>query len=172
MPPAVQPGGKYELEKVSIRTGRPVASSSALDRASRVNGQWVASTMTPVAITPRSMTTLIQSHLGIGRYAAGEDCSMSTWKTRQFECGGSGKHRAVAAPRYWNWGCESRWRAIPPAAVAALGISRRPRPWLWGFLMRTSNRWDFHHCSRTVSVTISNRRVRTRTHGGVAGVGG
>src|SRR3989440_13006742 len=34
------------------------------------------------------------------------------------------------------------------------------------------NRWDFHHCSRTVSVTVSNRRVRTRTHGGVAGVGG
>src|SRR5664279_425421 len=93
MPPAVQPGGKYELEKVSIRTGRPVASSSALDRASRVNGQWVASTMTPVAITPRSMTTLIQSHLGIGRYAAGEDCSMSTWKYRQFECRGPAKKR-------------------------------------------------------------------------------
>jgi hypothetical protein len=31
---------------------------------------------------------------------------------------------------------------------------------------------DFRHCSRTVSVTVSNRRVRTRTHGGVAGVGG
>jgi RNA-directed DNA polymerase len=28
------------------------------------------------------------------------------------------------------------------------------------------------YCSRTVSVTISNRRVRTRTHGGVAGDGG
>ena len=28
------------------------------------------------------------------------------------------------------------------------------------------------HCSRSVSVTISNRRVRTRTHGGVAGDGG
>ena len=69
-------------------------------------------------------------------------------------------------------GCESRWRAIPPAAVAALGTSRRPRPWLWGFRMRTSNRWDFRPCSRTVSVTVSNRRVRTRTHGGVAGVGG
>ena len=55
-------------------------------------------------------------------------------------CGGSGKHRAVAELHYWNWGFESRWRAIPPAAVAALGISRRPRPWLWGFRMRTSNR--------------------------------
>jgi hypothetical protein len=45
-----------------------------------------------VAITPRSMTPLIQSHLGIGRYAAGEDCSMSTWKYRQFECRGPVKH--------------------------------------------------------------------------------
>src|ERR1035441_8286010 len=99
MPSAVQPGGKYELEKVSIRTGRPVASSSALDRASRVNGQWVASTMTPVAITPRSMTTLIQSHLGIGRYAAGEDCSMSTWKYKQSECRGPAKKRWAAAKR-------------------------------------------------------------------------
>src|SRR5450759_3109703 len=92
MPSAGQPGGMYDLEKVSIRTGRPVASSSALDRVSRVNGQWVASTMTPVASTPRSMTPLIQSHLGIGRYAAGEDCSMSTWKYRQFECRGPVKH--------------------------------------------------------------------------------
>src|ERR1039457_1412642 len=99
MPSAVQPGGKYEVEKVSIRTGRPVASSSALDRASRVNGQWVASTMTPVAITPRSMTTLIQSHLGIGRYAAVEDCSMSTWKYKQFECRGPAKKRWAAAKR-------------------------------------------------------------------------
>src|ERR1039457_1649689 len=86
-------------------------------------------------------------------------------------CGGSGKHRAVAGRLCWNCGCESRWRAIQPVAVAALGISRRPRPWPWGFRMRTSNRWDFHHCARTVSVTVSNRRVRTRTHGGVAGGG-
>ena len=41
-----------------------------------------------------------------------------------------------------------------------------------GLLMRISNRSDFRHCSETVSVTVSNRRVRTRTHGGVAGVGG
>jgi hypothetical protein len=51
-----------------------------------VNGQWVASTMTAVAITPRSITPLIQSHLGTGRCAAGEECSTSTWKYRQFEC--------------------------------------------------------------------------------------
>src|SRR5579863_8771267 len=36
----------------------------------------------------------------------------------------------------------------------------------------TRLRSDFPRCSRTVSVTDSNRRVRTRTHGGVAGVGG
>jgi RNA-directed DNA polymerase len=57
-------------------------------------------------------------------------------------------------------------------ADSAPGTSRRPRPCLWGFLIGTSNRSDFRHCSRNVSVTDSNRRVRTRTHGGVAGVGG
>ena len=39
-------------------------------------------------------------------------------------------------------------------------------------IMRTSNRSVFRHYLRSVSVTDSNRRVRTRTHGGVAGVGG
>ena len=38
--------------------------------------------------------------------------------------------------------------------------------------MLTSNRLDFRPYARSASVTISNRRVRTRTHGGVAGVGG
>src|ERR1700758_2000584 len=38
--------------------------------------------------------------------------------------------------------------------------------------MLTSNRSDSRPYTRSVSVTISNRRVRTRTHGGVAGVGG
>jgi hypothetical protein len=90
-PPAMHPGGKYELEKVSMRTRRPVASSSALVRASRVNGQCVASTMTPVAITPRSTTPLIQSHFGKGRGAAGGDCSISTWNYEQFRCRGPGE---------------------------------------------------------------------------------
>jgi RNA-directed DNA polymerase len=72
----------------------------------------------------------------------------------------------------WNWGCFRGWPAIRLAADLALGISRRPKPSPWGFLTRTSNRSDFHHCSRRASVTDSNRRVRTRTHGGVAGVGG
>jgi hypothetical protein len=38
--------------------------------------------------------------------------------------------------------------------------------------MLTSNRLDFRPYTRSASATISNRRVRTRTHGGVAGVGG
>src|SRR6266699_389255 len=38
--------------------------------------------------------------------------------------------------------------------------------------MLTSNRSDFRPYTRSASVTISNRRVRTRTHGGVAGVSG
>ena len=38
--------------------------------------------------------------------------------------------------------------------------------------MPTSNHSDFQPSPLGVSVTNSNRRVRTRTHGGVAGVGG
>src|SRR5258708_10702333 len=38
--------------------------------------------------------------------------------------------------------------------------------------MLTSNRSDFRPYTRRASVTISNRRVRTLMHGGVAGVGG
>src|SRR5882762_10365110 len=38
--------------------------------------------------------------------------------------------------------------------------------------MLTSNRSDFRPYTRSASVTISSRRVRTRMHGGVAGVGG
>jgi Group II intron, maturase-specific domain len=68
-------------------------------------------------------------------------------------------------------GVRPRLAVIRPAADVALGISLGPRPFLWGFLTHTSNRSDFRHCSRSVSVTDSNRRVRTRTHGGVAGVG-
>jgi hypothetical protein len=84
-------------------------------------------------------------------------------------CGGSGKHRAVAGRLCWNWGCVRGWQVIPLAVGLVPGTSRRPRPCPWGFPMHTSNRSAFLHCSRTVSVTNSNRRVRTRTHGGVAG---
>ena len=57
-------------------------------------------------------------------------------------------------------------------ADLAPGTSRRPKPCLLGFLMPISNRSDFRHCSRNVSVTDSNRRIRTRTYGGVAGSAG
>ena len=38
--------------------------------------------------------------------------ALTGWVRRDYErpCGGSGKHRAVAGPRYWNWGCESGWQ--------------------------------------------------------------
>jgi|SRR5215472_16225418 len=55
---------------------------------------------------------------------------------------------------------------------AAPGTSLGPKPFRWGFPMPTSNRSAFRRWSMGVSATNSNRRVRTRTHGGVAGVGG
>lgn len=83
-----------------------------------------------------------------------------------------GKHRAAAARVYWNSGFVRNWPAIPLSAGLALGTSHGPKLSLWGFPMRISNRSAFRHCSKIVDVTNSNRRVRTRTHGGVAGVGG
>ena len=41
-----------------------------------------------------------------------------------------------------------------------------------GAMTGTENQPAFRPYSRNASVTVSNRRVRTRTHGGVAGVGG
>jgi RNA-directed DNA polymerase len=52
---------------------------------------------------------------------------------------------AVAEQCCWNWGCLRGWRVIPPAAVAAPGISPGPRLFLWGFPMPTSNRSAFRH---------------------------
>jgi RNA-directed DNA polymerase len=63
-------------------------------------------------------------------------------------CGGSGKHRAVVGQPCWNSGCDRGWQVTPLAAASALGTWRRPRPSLWGFLMRTSNRSGFRHCSK------------------------
>jgi hypothetical protein len=37
--------------------------------------------------------------------------------------------------------------------------------------MPTFGRSDFRHCSRSVSETSSNRRMRTRMSGGVGGAG-
>jgi hypothetical protein len=61
---------------------------------------------------------------------------------------------------------------IRRVADAAPGTSLGPKPSRWGFPTVTSNRLGFPRCSMGVSATNSNRRVRTRTHGGVAGVGG
>ena len=83
-----------------------------------------------------------------------------------------GHHAAGAERLCWNLGSARDWPIIRPAAVVVLGTSHGPKPFLSGFRMLTLNRSDFPHCSRSVSVTNSNRRVRTRTHGGVAGVGG
>jgi hypothetical protein len=41
-----------------------------------------------------------------------------------------------------------------------------------GPFRQASNRSGFHHCLRSVSATIRNRRVRTRMYGSVAGAGG
>ena len=57
--------------------------------------------------------------------------------------GGSGKRHAVAGPLCWHWEFGRAWPATRPAAVVALGTSRRARPFLWGSLMPTSNRSDF-----------------------------
>ena len=56
--------------------------------------------------------------------------------------GGSGGG-AVAEPRCWNWGCASRWRAIPLAVVAVLG-TREARPFGVTYL----NRSVFRHFLR------------------------
>jgi hypothetical protein len=91
----------------------------------------------------------------------------------------------LRAAMWRQWKTPRRRRA----ALLELGVSSRLAtntagsglgPWYlakakacrWGFLTRTSNRSGFPHCSSSVSATDSNRRVRTRTHGGVAGVGG
>ena len=82
------------------------------------------------------------------------------------------KTHAVAGQRCWNSGYVRGLAAIPPGAVAARGTSPQPRLCQLGFRTATSTRSDFRHWSRKCCVTNSNRRVRTRTHGGVAGIAG
>ncbi len=60
------------------------------------------------------------------------------------------------------WLSRHDFRATRPGACTDPGFWHGPRPFKSGFPV----------CSMGVSVTDSNRRVRTRTHGGVAGVGG
>jgi hypothetical protein len=64
------------------------------------------------------------------------------------------------------------WRATRSAAAAVPGTSPTPRPYPSRFPRPILNRSVSRIWRMSVSVTISNRRVRTRTHGGVAGVSG
>ena len=60
-------------------------------------------------------------------------------------------------------------------AIKEHGIWPIRRPCRLPFRMRTFALAGFHRCSSSVDMTyltFSNRRVRTRMHGGVAGVGG
>ena len=72
----------------------------------------------------------------------------------------------------WHWAYVQNWRATPPVAAAAPGTSPTPRPYPSRFLMPISKRSGSRLWRMRASVTISNRRVRTCTHGGVAGVSG
>ena len=86
--------------------------------------------------------------------------------------GDNGKQSVVVGQLSWHWASGQNWRATRPVAAEAPGTSPTPKPCPSRFPMATSHRsasriWRMH-----ASVTISNRCVRTRTHGGVAGVSG
>ena len=55
--------------------------------------------------------------------------------------------------RCWNWGCVRGWQATRLAADSVPGISQRPRPFLSGFPMPTSNRSVFLRWSTSNGVT-------------------
>ena len=89
-----------------------------------------------------------------------------------WHCGDNGKHPVVVGQLSWNWASAQNWRATRLAAAAVPGTSPTPRPYPSRFPRPILNRSVSRIWRMRVSVTISNRRVRTRTHGGVAGVGG
>ena len=86
--------------------------------------------------------------------------------------GDNGKPPGVVEQLSWQWVYVQRWLRIPPVAAAVPGTSPTPRPYPSRFPRPISNRSVSRIWRMGTSVTISNRRVRTRTHGGVAGVGG
>jgi hypothetical protein len=86
--------------------------------------------------------------------------------------GDNGKHPVVVGQLSWNWASAQNWRATRLAAAAVPGTSPTLTPYPSRFPQPTLNRSVSRICRMSVSVTISNRRVRTRTHGGVAGVSG
>jgi hypothetical protein len=86
--------------------------------------------------------------------------------------GDNGKHPVVVGQLSWNGASAQNWRATRLAAAAVPGTSPTPRPYPSRFPRPILNRSVSRIWRMRVSVTISNRRVRTRTHGGVAGVSG
>src|SRR5208282_1255965 len=81
-------------------------------------------------------------------------------------------HPVVVGQLSWHWASAQNWRATRLAAAAVPGTSPTPRPYPSRFPRPILNRSVSRIWRMRVSVTISNRRVRTRTHGGVAGVSG
>ena len=61
---------------------------------------------------------------------------------------------------------------LTPVVAAVPSISPTPRPYLSRFPRLVLNRSVSRIWRTSVSVTVSNRRLRTRTHGGVAGASG
>jgi hypothetical protein len=66
----------------------------------------------------------------------------------------------------WQWVYVQRWLRIQPVAAAVPGTSPTPRPYPSRFPRPISTRSVSRIWRMDTSVTI--RRVRTRTHGGVA----
>jgi hypothetical protein len=64
------------------------------------------------------------------------------------------------------------WPIIRLEAVAAPSISHGPRPSLWAFQFVLQIARASLIVRRSVGITYSNRRVRTRTRSGVAGIRG
>ena len=84
--------------------------------------------------------------------------------------GGNGKRSVVVGQLSWHGAYVQNWRATRLAAAAVPGTSPTPRPYPSRFPRPTLNRSVSRIWRMSVSVIISNRRVRPRTHGGVAGV--
>jgi hypothetical protein len=87
-------------------------------------------------------TLLFSSHHLVGAPQCGRDAS---------RCASERRTRDAPSPK-----------AKRSCGNVEYGVRRRRKPYLWGFRMRTSNRSDLRHCLRNVSVTVSNRRIRTR----------
>ena len=86
--------------------------------------------------------------------------------------GDNGKQPVVVGQLSWYGAYVQNWRATRPVAAEGPGTSPAPRPYPSRFPIPISKRSGSRIWRMRASVTISNRRVRTRTHGGVAGAAG